>query len=119
MVICASVIASFFFCREYLTIILSCIYAVFVVTLGLVIYITDAVVGNSPIAEVNDFLFSYSFYISSLSSLDLQPIVGCNRIHFPRLPHYRHPHIHQQKEQLPQFAGDEPGTGGIQAIGGW
>lgn len=40
------------YCRDYLTTVLSCIYAVFILTLGLVIYITDVIVGNSPVAEV-------------------------------------------------------------------
>ncbi|GLV35744.1 Otopetrin-like c [Carabus blaptoides fortunei] len=37
--------------KKQLTIILSCIYAVFIVTLGLVIYISDIIIGNSALAE--------------------------------------------------------------------
>lgn len=40
--------------RKQLTIILSCIYAVFIVTLGLVIYISDIIVGNTALAEVRN-----------------------------------------------------------------
>ncbi|XP_068906055.1 proton channel OtopLc-like [Tenebrio molitor] len=37
--------------RKHLTSILSSIYALFIVTLGLVVYISDIVLGNSPLAE--------------------------------------------------------------------
>ncbi|XP_067004725.2 proton channel OtopLc [Anabrus simplex] len=47
--------------RGYLTTILSCIYAVFIVTLGLVIYISDIIHENSPLAE------SFSIYLVVLS----------------------------------------------------
>lgn len=39
--------------RKQLTIILSCIYAVFIVTVGLVIYIIDMVEENTALAEVS------------------------------------------------------------------
>jgi hypothetical protein len=41
------------FYRSYLTVILSCVYAVFIVTLGVVIYVSDIVLRNgTPLAEV-------------------------------------------------------------------
>ncbi|GLH13981.1 Uncharacterized protein GBIM_18441, partial [Gryllus bimaculatus] len=46
---------------SYLTTILSCIYAVFIVTLGVVIYISDIILSNSPLAE------SFSIYLVVLS----------------------------------------------------
>ena len=40
-------------CRNCLTVILSCVYAVFIVTLGVVIYVSDIVLRNgTPLAEV-------------------------------------------------------------------
>ncbi|XP_046395456.1 proton channel OtopLc-like [Ischnura elegans] len=49
-------------CR-YLTVILSCIYAVFIVTLGIVIYISDLVSAESIMAEV------FSIYLMSMGLL--------------------------------------------------
>ncbi|GFG38718.1 hypothetical protein Cfor_00329, partial [Coptotermes formosanus] len=44
--------------RSYLTVILSCVYAVFIVTLGVVIYVSDIVLRNgTPLAE------SFSIYL--------------------------------------------------------
>jgi hypothetical protein len=48
----AQLIVAFFY-RSYLTVILSCVYAVFIVTLGVVIYVSDIVLRNgTPLAEV-------------------------------------------------------------------
>jgi uncharacterized membrane protein len=45
--------APMIFYRSYLTVILSCVYAVFIVTLGVVIYVSDIVLRDgTPLAEV-------------------------------------------------------------------
>jgi hypothetical protein len=64
--------------RGYLTVTLSCVYAVFIVTLGVVIYVSDIVLRNgTPLAEVRsghicDLLavFLVSWFWVRLSPLD-------------------------------------------------
>lgn len=64
-------------------------------------------------------LHHYCFNESLLPFLsDIQLPVGGHSLFLPALPRYRYQHIHQQKEQVPQFAGEQPGGGGIQAVAG-
>lgn len=43
----------FAICRGYLTVILSCIYAIFILMLGVVVYIADLISRTATMAEVS------------------------------------------------------------------